>query len=59
LEAKIAELRKEFEIEDEEAVESGIQEASREKIIDGNREAMARSRRADTGDGGARSRKRN
>jgi circadian clock protein KaiC len=59
LEAKIAALRKEFESEDEEAVESGIQQVSREKIIDGNREAMARSRRADTGDGGARSRKRN
>jgi circadian clock protein KaiC len=59
LDAKIAELRKEFEIEDEEAVESGIQQVSRETIIEGNREAMARSRRADTGDGGARSRKRN
>jgi circadian clock protein KaiC len=47
LEARIAALRKEFEMEEEEAETSSAQESSREKIITENREAMARSRHAD------------
>jgi circadian clock protein KaiC len=58
LEARIQALRKEFEIEEEEANRSGSQEASREKVIAQDREAIARSRHADAGDGSSRSRKR-
>ena len=58
LEARIDALRKEFEIEEEEANRSGSQEASREKVIAQDREAIARSRHADAGDGSSRSRKR-
>ncbi len=47
LEARIEALRKEFEVEEEEAETSGAQDISREKIIAENRAAMARSRQAD------------
>jgi circadian clock protein KaiC len=47
LEARIAALRKEFEVEEEEAESSSAQESSREKLMTENREAMARSRHAD------------
>jgi circadian clock protein KaiC len=47
LEARIAALRKEFEVEEAEAETSGGQDASREAIIAQNREAMSRSRQAD------------
>ena len=47
LEARIAALRKEFEMEEEEAESSSAQESSREKLMTENREAMARSRHAD------------
>ena len=53
LEARIAALRKEFEVEDAEAEISSAQDVSREETAAGNREAMARSRQADmVGDGG-------
>ena len=48
LEARIAALRKEFEVEEEEATTLGSQELSRESTIAQDREAMAHSRRADT-----------
>jgi circadian clock protein KaiC len=48
LEARIAALRKEFEVEEEEAETSVSQDASREKVIAENRETMARSRGSDT-----------
>ncbi len=55
LEARIAALRKEFEMEEEEAETYVAQEVSREKLIAENREAMARSRHADrTKDGTVR-----
>ena len=47
LEARIAALRKEFEMEEEEAENYNAQEVSREKLNAENREAMARSRHAD------------
>src|ERR1700733_5178014 len=47
LEARIAALRKEFEVEEEEAATSVSEEVLREKSIAENREAMARSRRSD------------
>ena len=47
LEARIAALRKEFEMEEEEAETYSAQESSQEKLISENREAMARSRHAD------------
>jgi circadian clock protein KaiC len=47
LEARIAALRKEFEMEEAEAETSNAQEVSREKLVAENREAMARSRHAD------------
>lgn len=47
LEARIAALRKEFEVEEEEAATLGAEEVSREKVIAESRDAMARSRRAD------------
>ncbi|HUD56827.1 MAG TPA: ATPase domain-containing protein [Terracidiphilus sp.] len=47
LEARIVALRKEFELEEEEAETSNTQDVSREKLIAENREAMARSRRSD------------
>lgn len=47
LEARITALRKEFELEEEEADTANEQDASREKLIAENRAAMARSRRSD------------
>ena len=53
LEARIAALRKEFEVEEEEAATSASQDVSREKVIAENREAMSRSRQADMVKGSA------
>jgi circadian clock protein KaiC len=47
LEARIAALRKEFEMAEEETENANAQEVSRAKLIAENREAMARSRHAD------------
>jgi len=47
LEARIAALRKEFEVEEAEAEAASLQDASREEMIADNREAMSRSRQAD------------
>jgi circadian clock protein KaiC len=47
LEARIAILRKEFEMEEGEAITAAEEDLSREKIIVENREVMARSRQAD------------
>jgi circadian clock protein KaiC len=57
LEARIEALRKEFAIEEAEAVRSGAQEVAREKAIARDREAIGRSRKADTVDGVEPSRK--
>ena len=48
LEARILAMRKEFEAEDQEAGRLEGQEVARETVMAQNREAMARSRRADT-----------
>jgi circadian clock protein KaiC len=53
LEARIAALRKELEVEEQEAETSVSQNVEREKVIAENCEAMARSRRADMGKGSA------
>jgi circadian clock protein KaiC len=53
LEARIAALRKEFEVEEEEAATSVSQDVSREKVIAENRAAMSRSRQADMVKGSA------
>ena len=47
LEARIAALRKEFEVEDEEAEASAAQEGLRAQVTMENRNRMARSRKAD------------
>jgi circadian clock protein KaiC len=47
LEARIAALRKEFELEEAEAETSSAQDLSREQSVAENREAMSRSRKAD------------
>jgi circadian clock protein KaiC len=47
LEARIAALRKEFEVEEAEAETSSVEDISREEMIADNREAMSRSRQAD------------
>jgi circadian clock protein KaiC len=47
LEARIAALRKEFEVEEAEVETAGEEDASREEMIADNREAMSRSRRSD------------
>jgi circadian clock protein KaiC len=47
LEARILALRKEFEVEEEEAAMAGAEEASMEEFITATRDAMARSRGAD------------
>src|SRR3984885_7656892 len=47
LEARIEALRKEFEAEEDEAQRSIVEDSDREKLIEENRNAMARSRRAD------------
>jgi len=57
LEARIAALRKDFEVEEEEAQTSEGQDALREELMAANREAMARSRKADVANGSS-SRKR-
>ena len=49
LEARIAALRKEFEVEEEEAEMAGAEDASREQFVD--RAVMARSRQADVVNG--------
>jgi circadian clock protein KaiC len=48
LEMRIQELRKEFEVEEEEASAIESLEESRDRVVVNNREAMARSRKADT-----------
>src|ERR1700733_11160314 len=53
LEARIAALRKEFEVEEEEAATSVSRDVSREKVIAENRAAMSRSRQADMVKGSA------
>jgi circadian clock protein KaiC len=58
LEARIAALRKEFEVEEREAEVSGAQEISLEELSAKDREAMARSRKADATDGPSPARKR-
>ncbi|HEV3513537.1 MAG TPA: circadian clock protein KaiC [Candidatus Sulfotelmatobacter sp.] len=57
LEERIASLRKEFEMEEEEAELSSAQEGLREKQSADNRQAMARSRKADTDNGFSQSKK--
>jgi len=57
LEARIAALRKEFEVEEKEAETSEGQNALREELMAANREAMSRSRKADVVNGSS-SRKR-
>jgi circadian clock protein KaiC len=47
LEARIAALRKEFEVEEEEAERSSSEELSRQNIVTENLDAMSRSRQAD------------
>src|ERR1700722_5448547 len=47
LEARIEALRKEFEADEEEAKRSIAEDSDRERLIAENRDAMARSRRAD------------
>ena len=51
LEAQIALLRQQFEMDEEEAEISSAQDSSKEKQNAEDRRAMARSRKADTGDG--------
>jgi circadian clock protein KaiC len=58
LEARIDALRKEFEIDEDEAANSGIEEMDRTRNLDENRTAMARSRQADAGNQVTRSRRR-
>jgi len=57
LEVRIEALRKEFEIEEEEAARVEVLEVTREKTVNENRQAMARSRGADVGNGVKASRK--
>src|SRR5579859_6191667 len=57
LEARITLLRKQFEMEEEEAEISAAQNFSKEELNTENRQAMARSRKADTGDGSTRPKK--
>jgi circadian clock protein KaiC len=54
LEARIVALRKEFEIEEQEAEKLGAEEILRERVLDEDRAAMAISRKADVGNGAAR-----
>lgn len=53
LEARIAALRKEFEVEEAEAETTSAQDVSAEETIAQNREAMSRSRQADAVQDGA------
>ena len=57
LEAQITLLRKQFEMEEEEAEISAAQDFSKAELNAENRRAMARSRKADTGDGSTRPKK--
>ena len=57
LELRIEALRKEFEIEEEEAARLEVLEVTREKTVNEDRQAIARSRGADAGDGVKASRK--
>ncbi len=57
LEARIEVLRKEFEIEEEEAARLEVLEVTREKTVNQDRQAIARSRGADVGNGVKSSRK--
>jgi circadian clock protein KaiC len=56
LEARIAALRNEFEIEEADAEWSVSQDASREKLVNKDREVMARSRQSDIENAASRSR---
>jgi circadian clock protein KaiC len=58
LEARILALRKEFEVEEEEAASMSAEEISRENFMTESREAMARSRQADKTNGDASAKKR-
>jgi circadian clock protein KaiC len=58
LEARILALRKEFEVEEEEASSMSAEEISRENFMTESREAMARSRQADKINGDASTKKR-
>lgn len=58
LEARIAALRKEFEVEEEESKTANTQEALRDRVTLETRNAMARSRKADAADGSKLSKKR-
>jgi circadian clock protein KaiC len=58
LEARIAALRKEFEVEEEESKAASTQEVLRDRLILETRNAMARSRKADAADGSKPSTKR-
>jgi circadian clock protein KaiC len=58
LEARIAALRKEFEVEEEESETASTQEVLRDRVILETRNAMARSRKADAADGSRPSKKR-
>jgi len=57
LEARIAALRKEFEVEEHEAETSEDQNAVREELMASDREAMARSRKADVTNGTSKKRR--
>jgi circadian clock protein KaiC len=57
LEARIAALRKEFEVEEVEADRMVANELAEEKLVVRNRKAMARSRKADIANGSTSSRK--
>jgi circadian clock protein KaiC len=48
LEARIAALRKEFLAEEQEATTTAVEDTSREHVVTASREAMARSRQADS-----------
>jgi circadian clock protein KaiC len=56
LEARILALRKEFEIDEQEAETLGAEEVLREQVLDEDRAAMAISRKSDEGNGSARPR---
>ena len=58
LEARIAALRKEFEVEEEESKTANTEEILRDRLILETRNAMARSRKADAADGSKLSKKR-
>jgi circadian clock protein KaiC len=58
LEARIAALRKEFEVEEEESKMASTEEVLRDRAIVETRSVMARSRKADAADGAKPSRQR-